>query len=142
MVPKWASQTRQPSCWHAAQEADTVFGLHQMLSLCNALSLWLPACVCLHVSASCSTNETDSLESSVVLLLCNHHTALQVYGFDILLDSDYQASLIEVNTGPDLASNTPLDRVIKYQMVSDLLHLVGVQPYDRWAACLWKCVWP
>ena len=78
----------------------------------------------------------------MVPLACNSNTAPQVYGFDILLDSSYQASLIEVNTGPDLASNTPLDKVIKYQMVTDLLHLIGVQPYDRWAACLWKRIWP
>ena len=80
----------------------------------------------------------------MVFPACDPCTALQVYGFDILLDSGYQASLIEVNTGPDLASNTPLDKVIKYQMVTDLLHLVGVQPYDRWppwAACLWKRMW-
>ena len=78
----------------------------------------------------------------MILPVRNPRTPLQVYGFDILLDSGYQASLIEVNTGPDLASNTPLDKMIKYQMVSDLLHLVGVQPYDRWAACLWKRVRP
>ncbi|KAK9805688.1 hypothetical protein WJX72_012081 [[Myrmecia] bisecta] len=55
----------------------------------------------------------------------------EVYGFDILLDRDWRAWLLEVNTGPDLSSPTPLDWRVKYGMLASLMHMIGVEPYDR-----------
>lgn len=51
--------------------------------------------------------------------------ALQVWGFDIMLDSSLKAWLIEVNTCPALNSDSPLDKHLKVSMVSDLMHLVS-----------------
>lgn len=56
---------------------------------------------------------------------------LQIFGFDILLDITLKAWLIEVNTGPDLSSSSPLDKQLKHKMVAQMMHLVGVVPYDR-----------
>lgn len=56
---------------------------------------------------------------------------MQIFGFDILLDNAFRAWLIEVNTGPDLSSSSPLDKELKHKMVAQTLHLVGVVPYDR-----------
>ena len=58
---------------------------------------------------------------------------MQIFGFDILLDQNLKAWLIEVNTGPDLSSSSPLDKQLKHRMVAEMLHLVGVVPYDRYA---------
>jgi len=60
---------------------------------------------------------------------------MQVWGFDIMLDSSLRAWLIEVNTCPALNSDSPLDKHLKTSMVSDLMNLVG--------ACLgwWVLVW-
>ncbi len=60
---------------------------------------------------------------------------LQIFGFDILLDDKFRAWLIEVNTGPDLSSRSPLDKQLKHKMVAQMLHLVGVIPYDRCVTC-------
>lgn len=56
---------------------------------------------------------------------------LQVFGFDVMLDEDYRAWLIEVNTTPALNADTPLDVSIKQGMVTDLMHMIGVVPYDK-----------
>ena len=56
---------------------------------------------------------------------------MQIFGVDILLDDAFRAWLIEVNTGPDLASSSPLDKQLKHKMIAQMMHLVGVQPYDR-----------
>ena len=57
---------------------------------------------------------------------------VQIFGFDILLDQNLKAWLIEVNTGPDLSSSSPLDKQLKHKMVAQMMHLVGVVPYDRY----------
>ena len=53
---------------------------------------------------------------------------VELFGFDVLLDADLSAWLIEVNVSPDLSSSSPLDRQIKHTLAADLLHLVGVRP--------------
>ena len=40
---------------------------------------------------------------------CSH----ELFGFDIMLESDLKAYLIEVNISPSMASSSPLDRDIK-----------------------------
>jgi hypothetical protein len=54
-----------------------------------------------------------------------------VYGFDIVLDADLRAWVLEVNTSPALQSPAPIDKRVKYAMVADMLHLLGFIPYDR-----------
>lgn len=61
---------------------------------------------------------------------CYQHI-LQIFGVDVLLDDTFRAWLIEVNTGPDLSSTSPLDKQLKHKMVAQMMHLVGVVPYDR-----------
>ncbi len=59
------------------------------------------------------------------LLLACASRGVQIWGFDVLLDEDLRAWLIEANTCPALAGDTPLDRRLKTAMVGDALHLVG-----------------
>ena len=54
----------------------------------------------------------------------------EVWGLDVMLDADYRAWLIEVNTCPSLAADSPLDSRVKTSMISDLMNLVGVIPFD------------
>ena len=61
---------------------------------------------------------------------------LQIFGVDVLLDDNFRTWLIEVNTGPDLSSSSPLDKQLKHNMVAQMLHLVGVVPYDRQVSLL------
>lgn len=82
----------------------------------------------------------------------------EVFGFDVLLDRNLKAWLIEVrsapprvlfgswvvrmtfprpctlstqvNVSPSLSSSSPLDKKIKNTLMTDVFHMVGFAPYD------------
>ncbi|KAJ1484428.1 tubulin-tyrosine ligase family-domain-containing protein, partial [Baffinella frigidus] len=61
-----------------------------------------------------------------------HRTnCFELFGFDVMLDANLKPWLIEVNTALSLAADAPLDKAIKNQIVTELLHMVCVKPYDR-----------
>jgi hypothetical protein len=47
------------------------------------------------------------------------HSCFEVFGFDVLLDCQLRAWLLEVNTCPALNADSPLDMAVKTSMVSD-----------------------
>ena len=51
----------------------------------------------------------------------------EIFGFDILLDENLKAWLIEVNLSPSLATGSELDSKIKSNLVTDYLNLIGIQ---------------
>jgi len=55
----------------------------------------------------------------------------EVFGFDILLDSDLKPWLLEVNLSPSLSPDSPLDMVIKTNLLTDTYNLTGIRRYDR-----------
>jgi len=55
----------------------------------------------------------------------------ELFGFDIMLDSSYKAWLIEVNTSPSLGCSSPVDRQVKCPMLAELMHVLGVVPYNK-----------
>ena len=55
----------------------------------------------------------------------------ELLGFDIMIDSQLEAWLIEVNMSPSLGCDSPLDQRVKGNLVSDLFTLTGVVPLDR-----------
>ncbi|KAL0029059.1 hypothetical protein WJX77_003291 [Trebouxia sp. C0004] len=71
------------------------------------------------------------LHSAARMHVPHRTNCFEIFGFDILLDDKLRAWLIEVNTGPNLSSSSPLDKQLKHKMVAQMLHLVGVVPYDR-----------
>lgn len=54
-------------------------------------------------------------------------SCFELYGFDILLDKDLKAWLMEVNVSPALKASSTNDYEIKREMVTDLFNLVGVK---------------
>ncbi|XP_047677194.1 tubulin polyglutamylase TTLL5 isoform X2 [Tachysurus fulvidraco] len=54
-----------------------------------------------------------------------HRNCFELYGFDVLIDSNLKPWLLEVNLSPSLACDTPLDLKIKASMISDMFSLVG-----------------
>jgi len=54
-------------------------------------------------------------------------SCFQVYGFDIMLDDNMKAWLLEVNVRPSFSSGSPLDKRIKTRLIADALTLVGVR---------------
>lgn len=55
---------------------------------------------------------------------------LELYGFDILIDSNLKPWLLEVNLSPSLNCDSPLDVRLKSAMLADLLTLVGIPAVD------------
>ena len=61
----------------------------------------------------------------------NQKNCFEVYGFDILIDSDLKPWLLEVNLSPALGTDSPLDTFIKSNLISDTLNLINVQKFNR-----------
>ena len=59
------------------------------------------------------------------------NNSFELYGFDILVDSNLKPWIMEVNVCPSLNSSSPLDRKIKTTLISDIMNLIGFQPYDK-----------
>ena len=55
----------------------------------------------------------------------------EVFGFDILVDSDLKPWLIEVNLSPSLSPDSPLDMTIKTNLLVDTFNLFGIKRFDR-----------
>ena len=49
-----------------------------------------------------------------------------LYGFDIMFTSKGEPMLIEINSSPATGTSTQLDVDVKFELLSDLLHLVGI----------------
>jgi len=61
----------------------------------------------------------------------HRNNCFELYGFDILLDSNLKPWLMEVNVCPSLNSSSPLDSKIKTTLICDIMNLVGFQPYTK-----------
>lgn len=61
----------------------------------------------------------------------HRNNCYELYGFDVLVDSNLKPWLMEVNVCPSLNSSTPLDKKIKTSVLCDSMNLLGYQPYDR-----------
>ena len=59
------------------------------------------------------------------------NNCFELFGFDILIDSNLKPWLLEVNLSPSLNTDSPLDLKIKGEMISDMLTLVGIVPLDQ-----------
>ncbi|KAM5129645.1 tubulin polyglutamylase TTLL5 isoform 2-T2 [Mantella aurantiaca] len=62
--------------------------------------------------------------------LANKGNCFELYGFDVLIDSNMKPWLLEVNLSPSLACDAPLDLKVKASMISDMLTLVGMECQD------------
>ena len=59
------------------------------------------------------------------------NNSFELYGFDILIDKNFRAWLMEVNVNPSLHCTSPLDLSIKTDLISDIFNVVGVIPYNH-----------
>jgi len=59
----------------------------------------------------------------------HRNNSFELYGFDILIDSNLKPWLMEVNICPSLSSSSPIDKKIKNMLIADMLNLIGI-PYN------------
>jgi len=63
---------------------------------------------------------------------CTHRTnCFEIFGFDILIDSDLKPWLMEINLSPSLATESPIDMTIKANLLADTFNIIGVKKFDR-----------
>ena len=63
---------------------------------------------------------------------CIHRTTcFELFGYDILIDSDLKPWLLEINLSPSLACESPLDLTIKTNLLADIFYMVGIKKFDR-----------
>lgn len=61
----------------------------------------------------------------------HRNNCFEIFGYDILIDSDLKPWLLEVNLSPSLACESPLDVTIKANLIADTMNLIGVKRFDR-----------
>ena len=59
------------------------------------------------------------------------NSLFELYGFDIMIDEKFKAWLIEVNVNPSLHCSSPLDLNLKSDLISDILNIIGISPYNH-----------
>ena len=62
---------------------------------------------------------------------CARQNCFELYGFDILLDTNFKPHILEVNFSPSLSADSPLDYHIKSNILVDTLNMVGIKRNPR-----------
>ena len=64
---------------------------------------------------------------SVQRIIINDKHCFELYGFDIMFDSDLKPWIIEVNASPSLTASSPTDYELKVGLLEDLMHIVDME---------------
>jgi tubulin polyglutamylase TTLL5 len=59
------------------------------------------------------------------------NNCFEIFGYDVILDSELKPWLLEVNLSPSLACESPLDMTIKSNLLADTFNMIGIHKYDR-----------
>ena len=55
----------------------------------------------------------------------------ELFGFDVILDSNFKPYILEVNFSPSLSADSPLDYHIKSNLLVDTLNIAGIKKNQR-----------
>lgn len=55
----------------------------------------------------------------------------ELFGYDIIIDSERKCWLLEVNSSPSLEREFLLDEIVKQQLIDDTVELLDVPQFDR-----------
>eukprot|EP00759_Apiculatamorpha_spiralis_P019821 PhF_6_TR25524/c0_g1_i3/m.35711 len=55
----------------------------------------------------------------------------ELFGFDVILDSNYRPWVLEVNASPSMDMDNALDHSVKPQLIMDIIELLDPVPFDR-----------
>ena len=64
---------------------------------------------------------------SVQKIIINDKHCIEVYGFDLMIDSNMKPWIIEVNASPSLTASSPTDYELKFGMLEDVLHVIDME---------------
>jgi tubulin polyglutamylase TTLL5 len=74
----------------------------------------------------------ENVINNATEMFCPFRTnCFELFGFDILIDAEYEPWLIEVNLCPALSCDSPLDQKIKSNVIADLFSLCGIMHLDE-----------
>ena len=68
---------------------------------------------------------------SVQNIIMNDKHCFECYGFDVLIDTDLKAWLLEVNGSPSLSTTTDADRHLKQQLLHDIFEIIFPPDYPN-----------
>ena len=69
----------------------------------------------------------NTVNSAVEMYVPHRGNCFELLGFDILLDEQLNAWLLEVNLSPSLRCDAEVDVEVKGQLIADLLTLIGIR---------------
>jgi len=72
-----------------------------------------------------------SIASKVRDVVSHRQCCFELYGFDVMVDSNLKPWLLEVNLSPSMSAESPLDWHIKSSLLRDSFNLVGIPKADR-----------
>jgi tubulin polyglutamylase TTLL2 len=77
------------------------------------------------------------IESIIILTVINLASAMpdldccfELFGFDVMVDSNLKPWLIEVNSSPAMSMDNNIDYMIKPDLIKDIIRLLDFEPYD------------
>ena len=76
-------------------------------------------------------SSADLTIETVRNLTDKRNNLFELYGFDILIDNDLTPWLLEINLNPSLNCDTELDSKIKTTLMTDILNVIGLVPYNH-----------
>ncbi|KAA6373970.1 MAG: putative tubulin polyglutamylase TTLL9 [Streblomastix strix] len=66
------------------------------------------------------------LQAAQQVIIHDRH-CFEMYGFDVLIDSNLKPWLLEVNASPSLTADTPMDYHLKYVLLNDMFDVVDLE---------------
>ncbi len=61
--------------------------------------------------------------------MCSDKHCYELYGYDILIDSNLKPWLIEVNASPSLVTTTVKDKLLKKKLISDVIEIIMTEKW-------------
>lgn len=73
----------------------------------------------------------DPINKAMKAATPHNNLCFELYGFDIMIDSDLKPWILEVNISPSFSSSSPFDKNLKTKLICDSLTIVGVRPTNH-----------
>ena len=64
---------------------------------------------------------------SVQKIIINDKHCIELYGFDLMIDSNMKPWILEVNASPSLTASSPTDYDLKFGLLEDVLHVIDLE---------------